>query len=70
MIIHGDLSKNVLLQEGDIVYVPPTILATISKVIAEFAQPIGQALAPMISMQRLATGGVGGYGGVGGGGIY
>ncbi|MBM4029655.1 MAG: hypothetical protein FJ280_30290, partial [Planctomycetes bacterium] len=28
MIVHGDTTKDVLLQEGDIVYVPPTILAS------------------------------------------
>jgi len=35
MIIYGDTSKDVLLQEGDIVYVPPTILASIGMVLEE-----------------------------------
>lgn len=39
----GDTSKDVLLQEGDIVYVPPTILAAIAMVIEEFVRPIGSA---------------------------
>ncbi len=43
MRAHGDTSKNVLLQEGDIVYVPPTVVAAIAMKIAEFIQPIGQA---------------------------
>ncbi|MBW8041905.1 MAG: hypothetical protein FVQ85_18155, partial [Planctomycetes bacterium] len=43
MIAHGDTSKNVLLQEGDIIYVPPTPLAAIAQVIEEFGRPIGRA---------------------------
>ncbi|MHC4159689.1 MAG: polysaccharide biosynthesis/export family protein [Planctomycetota bacterium] len=43
MRAHGDTSKNVLLQEGDIVYVPPTVLAAAALKIAEFIRPIGQA---------------------------
>jgi polysaccharide export outer membrane protein len=43
MRAHGDTSKNVLLQEGDIVYVPPTVLSAIALKIAEFMQPIFQA---------------------------
>ncbi len=60
MIVHGNLSKNVLLHEGDIIYLPPTILAAVSSVIAEFARPIGQALAPAMQVQRLSYGGTGG----------
>ena len=43
MMAHGDLGKNVLLEEGDVVYVPPTILAGVAMVIEEFARPIGRA---------------------------
>lgn len=43
MIAKGDLSKDVLLQEGDIVYVPPTILASIGLVVEEFVTPIARA---------------------------
>jgi len=43
MVTRGDLSKNVLLQEGDIIYVPPTLLARLAMVIEEFARPIGRA---------------------------
>ena len=42
MAVHGDMSKNVLLQEGVIIYVPPTILAAIAQVVEEFARPIGR----------------------------
>lgn len=43
MIQHGDTSKNVLLEEGDIVFVPPTILAGIALKVEEFVRPIGRA---------------------------
>jgi len=57
MVEHGNTEKNVLLEEGDIVYVPPTILAAISQVIAEFARPIGQALAPAVQVTRITYAG-------------
>lgn len=62
MIAHGDTSKDVLLQEGDIIYVPPTILAAIAQVIEEFARPIGRAFSTVYVVQR-PYGGYGGYGG-------
>lgn len=43
MITRGDLTKDVLLEEGDIVYVPPTILASIGMVIEEFISPVARA---------------------------
>lgn len=57
MIAHGDTSKNVLLQEGDIVYVPPTILAAIAMKIEEFVRPIGRVFSTAYSVQRTQTGG-------------
>lgn len=51
MIVHGDLSKNVLLQEGDIVYVPPTILAAIAMKIEELVTPIGRAFSTVNIVQ-------------------
>jgi len=50
MVMHGDLSKDVLLQPGDIIYVPPTVLSAIAMVIEEFTRPIGRALAPVQSI--------------------
>ena len=38
----GDMTKNVLLQEGDVIYVPPTILASIGLTIQEIVGPILQ----------------------------
>ncbi|HUS72152.1 MAG TPA: polysaccharide biosynthesis/export family protein [Sedimentisphaerales bacterium] len=66
MIAHGDTSKNVLLQEGDIIYVPPTILSAIAQVIEEFARPIGRAFSTVYIVQRAQMGGAGG--GLGDGG--
>jgi polysaccharide export outer membrane protein len=40
---HGDGSKDVLLQPGDIVYVPPTVLAAAAMKIEEFISPIARA---------------------------
>jgi len=45
MAAHGDTSKDVLLQDGDIIYVPPTILASIALKIEEFVRPITRAFA-------------------------
>ena len=64
MVAHGDTSKNVLLQEGDIIYIPPTPLAAIAQIIEEFARPIGRAFSTVTVVQRPLMGGVGGaYGG-------
>ena len=51
MITRGDTSKNVLLQEGDIVYVPPTVLAAIAMKVEEFVRPIGSAFSTVNVVQ-------------------
>ncbi len=43
MSAHGDATMNVLLQEGDVIYVPPTVLAAIAMKIEEFIRPIARA---------------------------
>jgi polysaccharide export outer membrane protein len=40
---HGDASKDVLLQPGDIIYVPPTILAAIAMFVEEILRPIARS---------------------------
>ena len=68
---HGELSKDVLLQEGDVIYVPPTILAAIAMKVEEFITPLGRALSGAYMVERAGTGGYSGtgyYGGRGGGG--
>ena len=51
MIAHGDTSKNVLLEEGDIVYVPPTVLAAIGLKMEELLSPIGRAFSTINIVQ-------------------
>ncbi len=48
---HGDMSKNVLLQEGDVVFVPPTVVAGIAMRIEEFVRPIGRAFSTVNVVQ-------------------
>jgi hypothetical protein len=70
MITKGDTTKNVLLQEGDIVYMPPTILAAIGLVLEEFISPVARAFygayliqnPPGSSQGYSPYGGYGGYG--------
>jgi polysaccharide export outer membrane protein len=44
MAAHGEHAKDVLLQEGDVIYVPPTIFAAVAFKISEFLQPVGRAI--------------------------
>lgn len=62
MIAHGDTTKDVLLLEGDIIYVPPTILAAAALKIEEVIRPIARAFSGYYIMQP-EYGGRGGYGG-------
>ncbi len=43
MSAHGEASGDVLLQEGDVIYVPPTILAAAALKIEEFIRPVARA---------------------------
>lgn len=43
MAAHGEASTDVLLQEGDVIYVPPTVLAAAAMKIEEFIRPIARA---------------------------
>jgi polysaccharide export outer membrane protein len=62
---HGDATKDVLLQEGDIIYVPPTILAAAAMKIEEFIRPIARAFSGYYLMGFGATEDVTRYRGVG-----
>ncbi|NLH18208.1 MAG: hypothetical protein GX455_16660 [Phycisphaerae bacterium] len=42
VVEHGQMATNVLLEEGDIIYVPPTILTSIGRTLGEITQPILQ----------------------------
>jgi polysaccharide export outer membrane protein len=61
MAAHGDASKNVLLEEGDIVYVPPTVLAAAAMKIEEFIRPIARAFSGyyLVSPSAVPEGGAG-----------
>jgi polysaccharide biosynthesis/export protein len=48
---HGDATKDVLLQEGDVIYVPPTVLAWAAMKIEEFIRPIARAFSGYYLMQ-------------------
>jgi polysaccharide export outer membrane protein len=67
MIVHGDTTKDVLLQDGDIIYVPPTVLAAVAMKIEEVIRPIARAFSGYYIMQGpTGAGGAGGVGGFGG----
>ena len=68
MAAHGDASKDILLQEGDIIYVPPTVLAAIAMKIEEVIRPIARAFAGVYIVESGGERRVGGYGGGYGGG--
>jgi len=50
-VAHGDTTRNVLLEEGDIIYVPPTVLATVAMKIEEFIRPIARAFSTVNVIQ-------------------
>ena len=55
MARNGDMSKDVLLQEGDVVYVPATIFAAISMKIEEIIRPIARAFSGAYLVQQGAS---------------
>jgi len=61
MIAHGDNSKNVLLQEGDIIFVPPTVLAAMAMKVEEMVRPIARAFSGVYIVQAGGQGQSGGY---------
>ena len=56
MRAHGDLSKDVLLQQGDIVYVPPTVFAAVGQSVQEFTLPINSTFSTINTVQRTFEG--------------
>jgi hypothetical protein len=67
MVATGDTTKDVLLQDGDIIYVPPTVLAQLGLVIEEFISPVARAFYGAYLVQNPPGGGRGYYPGGGGG---
>lgn len=62
MVAHGDTRKNVLLQEGDIIYVPPTVLAAVGLKVEEIIRPVARAFSGIYIVQNPPYSG-GDYGG-------
>lgn len=52
MMAHGDNSMNVLLQEGDVIYVPPTVLGWMALRIEEAIRPIARAFSGVYTVRR------------------
>ncbi|MBN2180453.1 MAG: polysaccharide biosynthesis/export family protein [Sedimentisphaerales bacterium] len=52
LMAHGDTSKNVLLEEGDIIYVPPTILGWMALKVEEAIRPIARAFSGVYTVRR------------------
>jgi polysaccharide biosynthesis/export protein len=52
MIAYGDNTKDVLLQEGDIVYVPPTVFGWLALKTEEFFRPIERAFSGAYIIRR------------------
>jgi len=61
MMSKGDTSKNVLLEEGDIIYVPPTVLAWVSMKVEEVVRPIGRAFSAVYIVESRTPGAGGSY---------
>jgi hypothetical protein len=59
MMAHGELGKNVLLQEGDVIYVPPTVLSAIAMKIEEVIRPIARAFSGIYIVQNGMSNGMG-----------
>ena len=62
IIDRGDSTFNVLVQERDIIYVPPTVLAQLGYFLSDLIFPITQVLGEL-SKSLYFFGGYGGYGG-------
>jgi polysaccharide biosynthesis/export protein len=52
MMAHGDTTKNVLLQEGDVIYVPPTVLGWVALRIEEIIRPVARAFTGAYLVRR------------------
>jgi polysaccharide export outer membrane protein len=55
MMAHGDTTKNVILEEGDIVFVPPTILGAAGLIVEELFSPAATAARSVSIVTRQPT---------------
>jgi polysaccharide export outer membrane protein len=61
MVSRGNATKDVLLEQGDIVYVPPTILAAFGMILEEFISPVARAFYGAYLLQNPPGTSEGGY---------
>ena len=57
VMAYGDETKDVLLQEGDIIYVPPTVLGWMALKVEEFLNPITRSFGAAYTVRRGASSG-------------
>jgi polysaccharide export outer membrane protein len=55
LMAHGDETKDVLLQEGDIIYVPPTVLGWLALKVEEVITPITRAFSGVYTVRQGAN---------------
>lgn len=55
----GDTSRNVMLEEGDVIFIPPTPLAWVGLLVEELVRPIGRAFSTVSIVNRSQSGGYG-----------
>lgn len=53
----GDTSRNVMLEEGDVIFIPPTPLAWVGLLVEELVRPIGRAFSTVSIVNRSQYGG-------------
>ncbi len=54
-IMRGDLTTNIMLQKGDIIVVPPNVLATVGYAIQNVVFPFTTIISPALSISSAAT---------------
>ncbi len=52
VMAHGDETKDVLLEEGDIIYVPPTVLGWLALKVEELINPITRTFSGIYTVRR------------------
>ena len=50
MVVNGDMRANILIRERDILYVPPTFLGMIARLLERLLQPVAIAVSTMLGL--------------------
>ena len=53
MVMYGNMSRNILIRENDIIYIPPTWLGGVSRFIEKILQPLGSAVQAMFGIAMI-----------------